>query len=1011
MIMPVLNEAPHIERALASIRRQQLEGALEVLVLDGGSTDGTRTIVQRIAADDERVRLLDNPARATPNALNAGLRAARGAYIVRMDAHTRYPRDYIARGIERLERGDVASASGPQLAVGDGPTGRAVALALASPLGVGGARFRRRRTREEDVDSGFCGVWRRDLLVGLGGWDEGWPVNQDAELAARIRGAGGRIVCLPEMAAEYVPRSRLSALARQYRRYGQYRVKTAGRHPSALRRSHLLPPGLVAAVASGAVPVRRARPVRLAVALYGAAVLAEGYRAAARIARPGLALRVTAALATMHIAWGAGFLEGCRRFGIPWRGLVRLVRPPRSGEGDGRRLSSGSPELRIGYVVSRFPALSETFVVRELAEIDGRPQVGCALFALFPERPGPVHDSAAAWLPRRRRASPAGAAHAVAYWAARRPLRLAGLVSAVLRDYGRRPDLLGRALATVACGLEHAQTLEVDPVDHLHAHFATYPALAAWTCSRLVGVPYSFTAHAHDIFIHQLGLRRRIEDAAFCVGISEHNARVLREVAPRAGAKIHVVHAGVDPGSYRFRPRAPRSGCPARIACVAALKPYKGHRVLLDAVARLVRDGVPTEVDLAGAGPLRGDLARQCARLGIAGSVHFLGPITEPDVADVLGRADVFALASVVQPDGDTDGVPVALMEAMAAGVPVVASDVSGVRELVRHGETGLLAPAGDAAAFADALHAVRADPRAARERAGAARALVEEHFSVAGEASRLLALIRRGRLAREAAFHDEAFEHGTRRGTWRFYDAARDAYDRYDELIEGAVARGANVLEYGCGTGARACDLARRGAQVRGIDISPVAIDMARETVRREGLAGSAAFSVMDAEALDLPARSFGLVCGTSILHHLDVDRGYREIARVLAPTGLAIFLEPLGHNAVFNAYRRLTPSARTRDEHPLRMTDVEAARAHFGELAVEHFGLVSPLAAALRGSRAFDLLASALRWTDQRLFTRVPPLRSWSWMVVIVLSRPVARAESDRAPAGSGPRASAAR
>ena len=185
----------------------------------------------------------------------------------------------------------------------------------------------------------------------------------------------------------------------------------------------------------------------------------------------------------------------------------------------------------------------------------------------------------------------------------------------------------------------------------------------------------------------------------------------------------------------------------------------------------------------------------------------------------------------------------------------------------------------------------------------------------------------------------------------------------------------------------------------------------MARETVRREGLAGSAAFSVMDAEALDLPARSFGLVCGTSILHHLDVDRGYREIARVLAPTGRAIFLEPLGHNAVFNAYRRLTPSARTRDEHPLRMTDVEAARAHFGELAVEHFGLVSPLAAALRGSRAFDLLASALRWTDQRLFTRVPPLRSWSWMVVIVLSRPVARAESDRAPAGSGPRASAAR
>ncbi len=1010
MIVPVLNEAPHVERALASIRSQQLEGALEVLVVDGGSTDGTRGIVERIGVEDDRVRLLDNPARATPHGLNTGLRAARGTYVVRMDAHTRYPRDYIALGIERLERGDVASVSGPQLAVGDGPTGRAVALALQSPLGVGGARFRRRAPREEDVDSGFCGIWRRDLLVALGGWDEGWPVNQDAELAARIRARGGRIVCLPEMAAEYAPRPRLSALARQYRRYGRYRAKTAVRHPSALRRSHVLPPGLVATVACAAVPVRRARPLRVAVALYAATLLAEGWRVATGIARPRLALRVTAALATMHLSWGAGFLEGCRRFGVPWRGLLRLARPPRP-DGERRRAASGPPELRIGYVVSRFPALSETFVVRELAEVDGRADVRCELFSLFPERPGPVHDSAAAWLPRRRRVSPAGAACAAAYWAARRPVRLAGLLAAVVRDYGSRPELLGRALVTVACALQHARALEAEPVDHLHAHFATYPALAAWTCSRLVGVPYSFTAHAHDIFVHRVGLRRRIEDAAFCVGISEHNAGILRATAPRAVAKIHVVHAGVHPRSYRFRPRAPRRGRPMRIACVAALKPYKGHRVLLDAVARLADDGVAVGVDLAGTGPLHDELARRCVRLGIADRVNLLGDLTEPEVAELLDRADVFALAGVVQPDGDADGIPVALMEAMAAGLPVVASDLPGVRELVRHAETGLLAPSGDAAALAGALRTVAVEPEAAVQRARAARALVEERFAVPGEASRLLALIRQGRLAREAAFHDDAFAHGTRRGTWRFYDAARDAYDRYDELIAAAVVPGASVLDYGCGAGARACALARRGARVCGIDISPVAIGMARDAARREGVAGKAAFAVMDAEALDLPARSFGLVCGTSILHHLDVDRGYREIARVLAPSGRAIFLEPLGHNPVFNAYRRLTPSARTQDEHPLRMVDLEAARAHFGDLALEHFGLVSPLAAALHGSRAFDRPARALRRIDQRLFTLMPPLRSWSWMVVIVLSRPVARAEPDRAPAASGPRASAAR
>jgi hypothetical protein len=209
--------------------------------------------------------------------------------------------------------------------VGERTTGRAVALALQSPLGVGGARFRRPGTNEEDVDSGFCGVWRRDLLLELGGWDEGWPVNQDAELAARIRGRGGRIVCLPVMAAQYVPRSSLRALARQYWRYGQYRVKTAGRHPTGLRRSHVLPPGLVGIVASCALPTRLVRPLRCALALYGIVLFVEGQRMARRHSSRELGVRMTAALATMHLSWGVGFLEGCRRFGVPWRALTGLA--------------------------------------------------------------------------------------------------------------------------------------------------------------------------------------------------------------------------------------------------------------------------------------------------------------------------------------------------------------------------------------------------------------------------------------------------------------------------------------------------------------------------------------------------------------------------------------------------------------------------------------------------------------------------------------------------------------
>ena len=1012
VLVPVLDEVRHLERAVRTMSAQELDGDLEILVIDGGSTDGSRDLVARLSRSDARIRLLDNPAGRTPNGLNIGLRAARATYVVRMDAHALYPPDYVARGIERLERGDVDCASGPQVAVGDRPTGVAVARALQSPLGVGGARFRRAGADEQDVDSGFCGVWRRDLLLELGGWDEDWPVNQDAELAARIRARGGRIVCVPQMAAQHVTRSSLRALARQYWRYGQYRAKTARRHPGGLRRSHVLPPGLVSLVAAAALPTRRARPLRRGVALYAGSLVAEGQRMALRDAPAGLGMRVTAALATMHLSWGAGFLAGCRRFGMPWRALAALPRDRAVGAQPRRE-----GELRIGYVVSRFPALSETFVLRELVEIDRQPGVRCELFSLFPEAVEPVHPAARDWVGRRRRASPGGVVGALAYWAAHRPLRLAAVLLAVIRDYARSPRVLGRALVAVAGALQHARTLRADPVDHLHAHFATYPALAAWSCSRMVGIRYSFTAHAHDIFVHRLGLRRRIEDAAFCVGISEHNARILRDLAAGRGSQVHVIHCGIAPGLYAMRPRAPRPGEPMRIACVAALKDYKGHRVLLDAIGRLARDGRSVDVDLIGDGPLRGELERQTARLNLVDHVRFLGALTEPEVAAVLDRADAFVLASRIQPDGDTDGIPVALMEAMASGLPVVASDVSGIPELVRHGETGLLAAVDDDAGLADALRSVLRDPDAAIERARAGRALVEERFAVPREAARLLELMRASaprddeRLAREASFHDVAFASHTRSRTWRFYDAGRDAYERYDGLLDRMVRPGSRVLEYGCGPGGRAFALARRGAVVHGIDISPVAIDIARATARERGVAQRTTFEMMDAEALELPADSFDLVCGTSILHHLDIERAYREVARVLRPSGRAVFLEPLGHNPLFNAYRRLTPGMRTRDEHPLRLADLDAAGACFGGLTLEHFSLLSPAAAALHGRASFERVAGALQRIDRRAFATVPALRRWSWTVVMVLSRPVGRADAGRASGASDRRTSGVR
>ena len=321
VLIPVRDEAAVIRDVAAAMLMQEFDGTVEFLFVDGRSQDGTVAILRDLAADDPRVRVLDNPARRTPHALNVALREARGRVVARMDAHTHYPPDYLARGVERLERGGVDSVSGPAIAAGDGRWSGRVALALSTRLGTGGADWRHNAHAEFEVESGFAGLWRRDTLERHGGWDEEWVNDQDSELAARIRKAGGTIVCVPAMAAAYLPRDSLPALAEQYHRYGFYRVKTARRHPETLRRSHLLAPGVLVVAAAALVAPRPLRGLaRAGLVVYGAAVAAESVRAAGSDAPA-----VAAVFATMHVSWGVGFLRGCAALGVPWRALSRLA--------------------------------------------------------------------------------------------------------------------------------------------------------------------------------------------------------------------------------------------------------------------------------------------------------------------------------------------------------------------------------------------------------------------------------------------------------------------------------------------------------------------------------------------------------------------------------------------------------------------------------------------------------------------------------------------------------------
>jgi glycosyltransferase involved in cell wall biosynthesis len=331
VLVPVLNESSHIRTTVAAMLRQRFPGRLEFLFVDGGSDDGTRAILEELRGEDERIRVLENPRRVTPSALNIGLAHARGRWVCRMDAHTEYPEDYIALGVQRLARGDTRWVSGPSIATGHGPVSRAVALALRSPLGRGGSRKwaaePRARDAEYELDSGvFAGVWARATLLEFGGWDERWTRNQDSEMAGRFLERGETLVCLPAMASRYTPRDSLTSLFQQYFQYGEFRERTARRHPGTMRRSHLLAPSLVACVFVSAVAPRRFRMVaRAGLGAYAGLLAVAGLRAAVDAEQPVDAALVPVVLGVIHTAHGAGAYAGALRYGPPVSALARAL--------------------------------------------------------------------------------------------------------------------------------------------------------------------------------------------------------------------------------------------------------------------------------------------------------------------------------------------------------------------------------------------------------------------------------------------------------------------------------------------------------------------------------------------------------------------------------------------------------------------------------------------------------------------------------------------------------------
>ena len=305
VVVPARDEERSIGAALDALRRQDYRH-LQIIVVDGGSTDGTVAVVERHMAEDPRIELLHNPRQAIPASLNMALARARGRWLVRMDAHSTVDAAYVGVAVARLREGRWGGVGGRKDGNGTTPAGQAIAAALGSRFGVGGSVYHHGVT-EQEVDHIPFGAYPTELVRQLGGWDERLVANEDFEFDHRLRRSGAVLLFDPRLRISWQSRQSVRELYRQYRRYGRGKVDVARLHPGSLRPRHLLPPLLVPYLAAAAAAgVRRPRLAAGMVAPYAAALTVASARTARRLDEPRARAILPAAFLAMHIGWGVG---------------------------------------------------------------------------------------------------------------------------------------------------------------------------------------------------------------------------------------------------------------------------------------------------------------------------------------------------------------------------------------------------------------------------------------------------------------------------------------------------------------------------------------------------------------------------------------------------------------------------------------------------------------------------------------------------------------------------------
>jgi colanic acid/amylovoran biosynthesis glycosyltransferase len=407
-----------------------------------------------------------------------------------------------------------------------------------------------------------------------------------------------------------------------------------------------------------------------------------------------------------------------------------------------RRRPAPAPAARpaVAYVMSRFPKITETFILGEILALERR-GVRVEVYPLLRERTRLVHPEAAAVAARAHYLPffSLAVASSQLYWLRRRPRAYLGALRDLAAGTSGSLNFFAGGLAVFPKVAHAARLMRAGGVTHVHCHFANHPAAAGFVIGRLTGLPYSFTAHGSDLHVDRTMLARKVGEAAFVATVSQENRRViLAECGERYADKVHVVRAGVDTALFAPGRNGDHPAGPLRVLCVGTLHEVKGQAGLVEAIGQLAERGVNVTCRLVGDGPDRAMLERRVAAAGLGGRVVLVGARARPGVLAELAAADVLAAPSVPTRRGKREGIPVVLIEAMSSGVAVVASDLSGIPELVEDGVTGLLVAPGDVAALAGALQALSDDP-ALRARLGrAARERVLAEFDVRTSADEL---------------------------------------------------------------------------------------------------------------------------------------------------------------------------------------------------------------------------------------------------------------------------------